>query len=96
MAAAAFAFVANSAIDALKVASDRAKNDLTAQYVAYGTQQLGDATASQCIIIARGRRGPRRPDVEASSRALNARILDQIGAATYPSLYVEILVKREA
>jgi len=82
--------------DAIKTAVAQAQDDLTATYIAYGAEPL-DLEKSKsvpfCLDIVRGRFGPLMSSVpELKGSKLTKGDLATLGAADYPSLFVEILV----
>jgi hypothetical protein len=88
LVAAALPLIVSTIADATKAAVTQAQSDLTATYVAYGTDPLLSASVpqKQCIIVARGKFGPLNTGIRPSNGKLDTSVLTAIGASDYPSL----------
>jgi hypothetical protein len=91
---AAAPIIADFVYGAVKGYLERSKQDLTANYTASGSGVIFDRNqllANHCLVIARGRFGPRDPGISDSDTegALKGSHLPKLGLADFPDLYLE-------
>ncbi len=76
---------------ALKGAVLEFQDDLMATYVAYGKTASLDNSPT-CVVIVRGRFGPRTTRLIPTEGRLTPAVLNMVGAIAQPSLYIEIKI----